>query len=80
MASWPWLLTTFEIVARASPEHAMILGDHPRMERSMKPSFAIAAGLVLVIMPALAQSHHKRVRAAPARGSEVAFGLRRSGR
>ena len=40
----------------------------------MKASFTIAISLVLVISPALAQSHHKRVRSYSARGSEVTVG------
>ena len=40
----------------------------------MKPSIVVAASLVLLMTPALAQSHHKRARTAPARGSEVTVG------
>ena len=40
----------------------------------MTPSIAIAVGLMLLMSPALAQSHHKPVRTAPAGGSEVTVG------
>ena len=44
------------------------------LEWNMKPSFATAVVLVFLVSPALAQSHHERMRTAPAGGSEVTVG------